>query len=132
MNMTTAHWDAAYNAVSQHPVLGKNTRCAVWIETIGEAVLAVGEQPQPDRKHDVKRLRCYSYAVSLAELALAGNEQAAKAFKAVSPLLYNPSVTKKRILDAAFAASGGEFGRHRTPYADAGISRVTHAVEVVP
>lgn len=95
MNMTTAHWDAAYNAVSQHPVLGKNTRCAVWIETIGEAVLAVGEQPQPDRKHDVKRLRCYSYAVSMAA-ALQLQAQAYRAYALTASLDPNAAEERRR------------------------------------
>lgn len=38
--LTTVHWDAAYKAIAEHPALSKNTRCAVWIETIGEAVLS--------------------------------------------------------------------------------------------
>ena len=43
--MQTKHWDAAYIAIAKHPVLRKNTRCAVWIETIGEAVLAATPAP---------------------------------------------------------------------------------------
>lgn len=126
-DLKTRHWDAAYKAIAEHPALSKNTRCALWIETIGRAVLNAEPAPladtverlRTDRKHDVKRLRCYTFAVCLAELALAGNEQAGSAFKAVSPMLRDPLVTKRQIKEAALAASGGAFGRHGDPYQDA-------------
>lgn len=46
--LTTKHWDAAYKAIAEHPALSKNTRCAVWIETIGEAVLSAAQPISDD------------------------------------------------------------------------------------
>lgn len=56
LKMKTQHWDAAYKAIAEHPTLSKSTSCAVWIETIGEAVLAAAPTQAPDYQERVEKV----------------------------------------------------------------------------
>lgn len=65
--LTTAHWDAAYKAIADHPSLCKMTRVSVLIEEIGTAVLNA-EQPASahEAAHDgVHVFNCHRCPVSV-------------------------------------------------------------------
>lgn len=71
------------------------------------------------RNADRTRSRCYHFVVSLGELGICGNEQAAAAFMATAKGMRAPHVGRKHIKRIAQEASGGAFGNHDDPYVDA-------------